>query len=332
MNKDRNQEEIEKFYSDEKVKTINVKDFIKECQLEQINCFDLEKISLFTSECVRPSFELAGYFEYFDPNRIQVFGSANCAFLQSLHMDIRKQRLKQLLDYNIPAIIVGSSKELPKYAILYANERNIPIFYSSSKTSEVINIATNYLIEQMAEKITKHGVLVEVYGIGVLILGKSGIGKSECALELVKRGHRLVVDDVVTIRKISSTSLIGFPDDLIKHHMEIRGLGIIDIKELFGISAIAEKKKIELVISFEELETKKEYDRLGLEEQYELVLGIKIPKITIPVTYGKNLSIIVEVSSMHHHLKMLGHNPAKEFMDKLLEKINKVSNINDLLK
>jgi HPr kinase/phosphorylase len=270
----------------------------------------------------RPGLELAGYFKYFSFERILVFGRGEIGFLNDLAGDIRILRLQELFLYNIPCIVVAFNLPIPQEMIDLSDLYAVPVLWTSRPTTRTINVITNYLEGKLSERVTKHGSLLEIYGIGVLILGRSGIGKSECSLELIKKGHRLIADDVVTIRKVSEHTVIGITDELIKYHMELRGLGIIDIRALFGICSVADSKKIELVVNLEEDSEGKTYDRLGLTRKAIDILGVKIPEITIPIHEGKNISIVIEAAALNEHLRAQGHDSASIFIDRLYKKIN----------
>lgn len=276
-----------------------------------------------TSAINEGSLELAGYFEFLDCNKLLVIGTPEISFLRNLSEDVRRLRLTQLMFFPLPAIVFCDSQKPKKDFCNIANERNIPLLGTASDKASTVQHLHHFLNERSMPSTTMHGVLVEVYGIGVLLRGKSGIGKSECALELVKRGHRLVVDDVVSIRKNSLYTLVGRPDSLLKHHMEIRGLGIINIKELFGIGAISEQMQIDIIVELEELSPAKAYDRLGVDTVFTDILGVRIPTVNIPVTYGKNTSVIVEVAAMNHHLKQQGYHSANRFLDSLTKRLSR---------
>lgn len=269
--------------------------------------------------------ELAGYYEFLDSTRIMILGMPEISFLRNLSRDVRRLRLTQLMFFPIPAIIMSDGIKPRRDFKTIADGRGVPVLCSKLPKEALVEELGRHLCELAMPSTTIHGVLLEVYGIGVMLRGKSGIGKSECALELVKRGHRLVVDDVVFIRKSDAFSLIGRPDSLSKYHMEIRGLGIINIKDLFGIGAISDSKKVELIVNLEELQANKEYDRLGVDSSSTQVLGVEVPTVTIPVRHGKNTSIIVEVAAMNHHLKEHGHHSAKRFMEMLTTRISGAS-------
>ncbi len=273
-------------------------------------CMETKKIVV--SDINRPGLALAGFFDYFPYERIQVFGKTEFAYLKKQKKDEILNVLKQIFSSKICCVVVARNLKVPPYFIELAKKYSVPIIQTSLFTMKFINSAMIYLEKKLAPKITMHGTFVDVYGIGVLLLGKSGIGKSEISLELVKRGHRLIADDLVEIIKLGDIDLIGRGINIVQHHMEIRGIGIIDLKSLFGIGVIREQQKVELVIFLEEWEIDKDYERLGIEEKYETILGVKIPKIILPVKPGRNLSIIIEVAAMMRRLKAQGHNIAKE--------------------
>jgi HPr kinase/phosphorylase len=270
--------------------------------------------------------ELAGYFEFLDATRIMILGTPELSFLRNLSRDVRRLRLTQLLFYPIPAIILTDGNTPKKDFIDITDKFGIPLLATAECKDKFVLLLSRFLSSSSSPARTMHGVLVEIYGVGVLLQGNSGIGKSECALELIHRGHRLVVDDVVFITRTEDGKLIGRADSLLKHHMEIRGLGIINIKELYGIGAISDFKEIELILVLEKAVPDKIYDRLGIETNYTEILDVNIPTVCIPVMHGKNISVIAEVAAMNHHLKQHGQNAATRFIDKLTERMNK--NIN----
>ncbi|MCK5219459.1 HPr kinase/phosphorylase, partial [bacterium] len=251
----------------------------------------------------RPGLALAGYYDYFAFERIQVLGRTEISFLQGLRKEEVRQVFRKLLEWEVCCFIITQGYEPPRELLRAIEGKQVPVFKSQMATTKLIAELTIYLEDQLAPETSMHGTLVDVYGVGVLILGKSGIGKSECALDLVERGHRLVADDLVDIRRSAERILMGSGPELIRHHMEIRGLGIINIKNLFGIGAIRDRKRVELVTTIEEWDENKEYDRLGLDELTYGILDIELPRIIIPVRPGRNLSIIIEVAAMNQRLK-----------------------------
>lgn len=266
----------------------------------------------------RPGLALAGYFDYFAFERIQVLGRTELSFLKGLGKEKAEEIFKKLLEWDVCCFIITQGMEPPEELLDAIEGKGVPVFKSMMSTTKLIADLTIYLEDKLAPETSLHGTLVDVYGIGALILGKSGIGKSECALDLVERGHRLVADDLVDIKRTAERILMGSGPELIRHHMEIRGLGIINIKNLFGIGAIRDRKRVELVITIEEWDETKEYDRLGLDELTYSILDIDLPRIIIPVRPGRNLSIIIEVAAMNQRLKKSGHHTAKEFNKTLI--------------
>jgi HPr kinase/phosphorylase len=266
----------------------------------------------------RPGLALAGYFDYFAYERIQVLGRTELSFLQGLGTDRVREIFEKLLQWDVCCFIITQGLEPPRELMEASVDKDVAIFTSLMPTTKLIADLTIYLEDKLAPETSLHGTLVDVYGIGALILGKSGIGKSECALDLVERGHRLVADDLVDIKRTAERILMGSGPELIRHHMEIRGLGIINIKNLFGIGAIRDRKRIELVINIEEWDENKEYDRLGLDELVYNILDVELPRIIIPVRPGRNLSIIIEVAAMNQRLKKSGYHTAREFNKTLI--------------
>lgn len=278
---------------------------------------------IISPEVHRPGLELAGFFEHFGYERIIVLGRTELAYLGEQNAETRKVRLRQLLFFNIPCIIITDDLLVLDDLIDLCNQKGIPILRTAQRAGEFIYQLSRYLHNRFAPRKSVHGVLVEVYGVGILIIGPSGIGKSECALELIKRGHRLVADDAVQLTKISDTKIVGSPDEMIKHHMEIRGLGIIDIRALFGISATADEKAVDLVIQFEKWDDKKEYDRLGILQKTIKFLKVEVPITTIPVREGRNLAVVVETAAMNFYLKRMGIASAENFARQLQAKMLK---------
>ncbi|MBI5417470.1 HPr kinase/phosphorylase [Candidatus Poribacteria bacterium] len=271
----------------------------------------------------RPGLALAGYFDYFVYEQIQILGKREITFLHKLNPLKRKNILKKLFNYSSPCFVITRRLKPPYDFIELGNKHNVAIMRTSLDSASFVDKISKYLQKNFEPATSLHGVLVDIFGIGVLILGKSGMGKSECALELIGRGHRLVADDVVNIRLVEGKTLIGIGATLVKHHMEIRGLGIINIKDLFGAQAIRNQERIGLVVKLEEWDENKEYDRVGLIENTFNILGIEVPEITIPVRPGRNVAIITEVAVLNLRLKKMGHNTAKEFNEKLINWMQK---------
>lgn len=271
----------------------------------------------------RPGLEMAGYFLHYASDRIQLLGTTELSFYNLLPDDERQGRMRKLCRPDTPAIIVTRGLEPPKELIEAATEMNTPLIVSSDATTSLMSRLTTFLEHQLARSTSLHGVLVDVYGVGVLITGDSGIGKSETALELVKRGHRLVADDNVEIREISKDELIGKPPKLIEHLLEIRGLGVINVMTLFGAGSILTEKQIRLNINLENWNKEKLYDRVGLHEEKLRILDTEITKKTIPVRPGRNVAVIIEVAAMNYRLNIMGINTAEEFNERLNAEIRK---------
>jgi HPr kinase/phosphorylase len=266
---------------------------------------------------------LTGYTKSVRPNRLQILGNTEITYLKTLKRKEKEERINRVCaTHGIAAFIVTNNHKVSKYFIQRAKSYKIPTIITSLNTTEFISHIRRYLEEKLSPATIIHGVLLEIFGIGTLILGKSGIGKSESALDLILRGHRLVADDIVKIKKRAPTVILGEGGELIKYHMEIRGLGIINIKDLFGSASVKEVQKIELIINLALWDSKKEYDRLGIDKETYSILGVKLPLLNIPVTPGRNMATIIEVACRNHILKQMGHDSAKNFHDKLLKKIN----------
>ncbi|KOO47846.1 HPr(Ser) kinase/phosphatase [Viridibacillus arvi] len=295
------------------------------CTKDVIKRFDLKLISghegigrhILTSDISRPGLEMAGYFTHYPAQRVQLLGKTELSFFDMLPRDVQFDRMNKLCSQDTPAIIISHDMEVPEALFVASNEHHVPVLSTKMATTRFSSMLTNYLESQLAPTTAVHGVLADIYGIGVLITGKSGVGKSETALELVKKGHRLVADDCVEIRQEGENTLIGNAPALIQHLLEIRGIGIIDIMTLFGASAVRSHKRISLVIDLEVWDSDKTYDRLGLEEETMKIIDTELTKLTIPVKPGRNLSVIIEVAAMNYRLKKLGVNAAEEFSRRL---------------
>lgn len=271
----------------------------------------------------RPALQLTGYFDHFDSERVQIIGYVEYTYLQTLAEEKKKKIYEQLLSYGIPCLIFTTEIAPDEELLRQANATDTPIFITEKKTSQFQAQLIRWLNTELAPCISIHGVLVDVYGVGVLIMGESGIGKSEAALELIKRGHRLVADDVVEIRKVSDDTLIGTAPEITKYLIELRGIGIIDVKTLFGVQSIRETQSIDLVITLEDWDKNKEYDRLGLEEEYTEFLGNKVVCHSIPIRPGRNLAVIVESTAINHRQKQMGYNAAQELYRRVQENLAK---------
>jgi HPr kinase/phosphorylase len=275
------------------------------------------QISIFSREVNRPGLVLAGFPEHFDPTRVQYIGLTEMAYLNSLTEDVYGARLEAFFRRRPCAVVITRGSECPARMLALAETYEVPLLRTADNTSASMAALISYLGVELAERITRHGVLVEVYGQGVLILGSSGVGKSETAVELIKRGHRLVADDAVEIRRVSDKTLVGSAPDNIRHFIELRGIGIVNARRIFGMGAVKLTEKINLVIQLEPWDSEKVYDRLGLDEQTADILGIKVPVSVVPVKPGRNLSIIVETAAMNNRQKMLGYNAARELLHHL---------------
>lgn len=265
----------------------------------------------------RMGMALTGYLKWFPFDRVQILGKTECGFLETLPPPQRLAALKKVVTPPLPCLIITHRMKPSRELLRLAKETGVPLFSSPIPTTRLISEISGYLEEKFAPETTVHGTLLDVYGVGVLLLGNSGIGKSECALDLVERGHRLVADDLVYIKRLANRILMGSRSEIIKHHMEIRGLGIINVESLFGVGAIRDKKRIELVIRLEEWDPKKEYERLGLTPAKYKVFDEEVPMCVIPVRPGRNLAVIIEVASMNHRQMKLGYFTAQEFADRV---------------
>ena len=275
-------------------------------------------IQITTPEINRPGLALGGYYERFESARLQIIGNAEIHYLRSLPTEEADRRLVALVKARPVAIVLTSGHSIPPVLEQSCRELGVPLFRSNEKTSPLMAALIGSLNVHLAPRITRHGVLVEVYGEGVLILGDSGVGKSENAIELVKRGHRLIADDAVEIKRVSSKALVGSAPDIIRHYAELRGIGIVDVCRLFGMGAVKDTEKIDLVVKLEPWEQGKPYDRLGMDGETVEILGLKLPAITIPVSPGRNLAIILEIAAMNNRQKRMGYNTAEEFNKRLM--------------
>ena len=277
-----------------------------------------DSIMITNNEVERPGLALAGFFEIFESARIQMIGKAEHRYLELLSPEERKRRIGDFINAKPAAVIVTTGMHVFEDLIDCAKEVGVPLFSAKEKTTNLMAAMIASLNVYLAPRITRHGVLVEVYGEGLLLLGDSGVGKSETAIELVKRGHRLIADDAVEIKRVSAKSLVGSAPEIIRHYVELRGIGIVDIRRIFGMGAVKETEKIDLVINLEQWVQGKMYDRLGLDNETVEILGIGIPAITIPVKPGRNLAIILEIAAMKNRQKKMGYNTAEEFNKKLM--------------
>ncbi|MBQ7392693.1 MAG: HPr(Ser) kinase/phosphatase [Clostridia bacterium] len=282
---------------------------------------NFEEIQISSPEVNRPGLALAGFYEVFEPERIQLIGKAETKYLNSLEPSTKRVMLQKLVDAKPVAIIYTTDLPVDTAAIERAEKAGVPILRTRLKTSEIMASLISALNNYLAPRITRHGCLVEVYGEGILLLGDSGVGKSETTIELIKRGHRHIADDAVEIKRVSDKTLVGSAPELIKHYVELRGIGVVDVRRLFGMGAVKETEKINLVIQLENWVEGKMYDRLGMDEETIDILGLQVPSITIPVRPGRNLAIILEVAAMNNRQKRMGYNTAEEFNNNLLRQM-----------
>lgn len=278
-----------------------------------------------TGELNRPGLAFAGYLDVFAHNRVQIVGNTEMSYLLNLSKTERRRRLRRVCQFKIPCFIVTSGYPTPPEFIEVADSKNVPTLKTSFHTSRFVGRFIYLLEQELAPSITTHGVLMDVFGMGVLILGESGVGKSECALELIQRGHRLVADDVVVLRRHSKTTVVGRSSPVTKYHMEVRGLGIINVEALFGAGAVCDEKIVDLVVRLEPWQTDKEYERLGIEEQKCTIFDVEVPEYVIPVEPGRNVSILIEVAAMNQRLKNTGINPARSLDEHLIQQMQEAA-------
>lgn len=284
---------------------------------------DLHEVKIYHRNINRPAFQLTGFYDYFDNQRVQVVGQAEHEYIIRLDPKVAKERLEKLFSYSFPAAIIARGIQTESYVIETAAKHGIPILSTEKTTALVITEFMKWMNEQLAETVSLHGVLANVYGEGLLITGPSGIGKSEAAIALIKRGHRLVADDLVDVSKISEDMIIGKSPALTKNFVELRGLGVVDVMSLFGVESIMEYSPIDMIISLEEWDGTNDYDRLGLKEEYEEILGLKIVKHTIPIRPGRNLAVIIETAAVNNRQKKMGYNAAQELCERVTQEIHK---------
>ena len=302
---------------------IKVDSFIKAMEFEVLNPATGDELPIENGDINRPGMQLAGFWQFFAWERPQLFGKVELTYLKQLSPELREERLSQFVSYDIPCIIICHQIECDPLLLQKAKERNIAVFLSQKDTTQVVMEMVTWLNRELAPSISRHGVLVDVHGVGVMITGESGVGKSEAALELVKRGHRLVADDVVDIKRVAD-SLVGEAPDMIRHFMEIRGVGIIDISTMYGIGAVVREKPIEMVVHLEHWKQGKEYDRMGLEDEFTDILGVQIPRLVIPVHPGRNLAVVLEVAARNFRLKQQGYSAAKILTERFDARLKQV--------
>lgn len=276
-----------------------------------------ENILVSSMDVNRPGLELTGFFEYYDNTRILVIGNTETAFLSNVKPKERYKAISALLSHKPPAVIIARGLTPSDELMQAAKENEVPVLATADTTSSLVAALVSFMNVELAPRITRHGVLVEVYGEGILLVGDSGVGKSETAIELIKRGHRLIADDAVEIRRVSKKSLVGSAPANIRHFIELRGIGIINARRIFGMGAVKLTEKIDMVMNLEIWDSTKVYDRMGMENNYTEILGIKVPELTIPVKPGRNLAIIIEVAAMNNRQKKMGYNAAQELLQSL---------------
>ena len=311
-------------------KKVKMKKIVEKMNLRNLTPdVDLTEREVEVPDINRPALQLTGFFEHFDSDRVQIIGYVEYTFLETLDEETKEHIYDTLLSYQIPCIIFSRDLVPEQRLLEKANAAQVPIFSTEKKTSEFTAEIIRWLNVELAPCISIHGVLVDVYGVGVLIMGESGIGKSESALELIKRGHRLVSDDVVEIHKVSDETLVGTAPDITRHFIELRGIGIVDVKTLFGVQSVRETQNIDLVITLEDWNKEKEYDRLGMEEEYTEFLGNRIVCHSLPIRPGRNLAVIVESAAVNHRQKKMGYNAAQELYRRVQENMAKKRNEED---
>ncbi|HIU57219.1 MAG TPA: HPr(Ser) kinase/phosphatase [Candidatus Ornithomonoglobus merdipullorum] len=288
---------------------------------------NVDSIFVTKSDINRPGLQMIGFLKFFDSERIQIMGKEEFTFLEQFSTDEREKRLEQYFSQGFPALVIARGLQIFPEMLEYAEAYKVPLLRTELGTSQFMSMIIRYLNEQLAPRKTRHGVLCEIYGEGILIMGESGVGKSEAAIELVKRGHRLVADDAVEIKKISDQTLIGSSPEIIRHFVEVRGIGIIDVKEIFGMGAIKDEQQIDMVIHLEPWEKGKQYDRLGMVDEYTNIMGINVPSLTIPVKLGRNIAVIVEVAAMNNRQKKMGYNAAVELNNRLMHQMEEQLNL-----
>lgn len=299
------------------IHSVALSTLVKEFELEvAYESSDYGAIQLTVADVSRPGLQLAGYFDHFEPMRLQVMGNVEISYLQKLTQQERELTMDRYYAYKFPALLVTRYNPLEPVCLELAKKHDITILRCHEATSTVVSAIIAYLSAALAPRITRHGVLMEVYGEGILLLGESGMGKSEAAVELLKRGHRMIADDAVEIRKVGAT-LIGNAPDLIRNYVELRGIGIVNVAKLFGMGAVKFENEINLVVNIVPWKEHESYDRLGLEEQHMEILGVQVPMNTIPITPGRNLAVILEVAAMNNRQRKIGYNPAKEFTEQM---------------
>ncbi|MDR0325450.1 MAG: HPr(Ser) kinase/phosphatase [Oscillospiraceae bacterium] len=298
--------------------SVTLASLVKEFSLETLYApGSLESVIIVTDDINRSGLQLAGFFDHFDETRLQLMGMVETAFIGHFTPEKRRVSFEKLMSKSIPALILSRGIEPFPECMEMARKYGVPLLRTQESTSYLISAMIASLKVSLAQRITRHGVLVEVYGEGILLLGDSGVGKSETAIELVKRGHRLIADDAVEIKKVSAKTLVGSAPEMIRHYIELRGIGVVDVRRIFGMGAVKQTEKIDLVINLELWNEKAIYDRLGLDELTTCLIDVEIPSLTVPVKPGRNLAVIIEVAAMNNRHKKMGYNAAREFTDRV---------------
>ena len=314
--------EEKKYVDEEGVYSIPLTDIIKEFSLDGIyQPSEPEKRLVSYTGVNRPGLQFADFYDHYERERLQIIGRVEYLYLQQQSAETRNRALERFFASKPVGVIITRAQEAWEEMTVFAKKYDVPLLATSERTSAFMAALIAFLNVKLAPRVTRHGVLIEVYGEGILLLGDSGVGKSETAIELVKRGHRLVADDAVEIKRVSSKTLVGEAPEIIRHYVELRGIGIVDVRRLFGMGAVKLSEKIDLIINLEPWVQGKMYDRLGLDKQVTEILGIKIPSITIPVRPGRNLAIILEIAAMNHRQKKMGYNTAEEFNKRLMDQM-----------
>ena len=304
----------------EEIYAVKLSKVINEFKLETVYLPDLpENILISNTGVNRPGLQMVGFYDHYDQQRVQIIGKVEYLFLKTLSEEERRMRLEEYFRSSPVVVVYTGGVDVSEDVIGFAEKYKVPVLRTVKPSSDFMAALIAYLNVELGQRITRHGVLVEVYGEGILLLGDSGVGKSETAIELLKRGHRLIADDAVEIRRVSATTLVGRAPEIIKHYVELRGIGIVDVRRLFGMGSVKETEKIDLVINLEPWQEGKMYDRLGLDEQTVDILGINVPNIVLPVCPGRNLSVVIEVAAMNNRQKRMGYNTAAEFNKRLME-------------
>ena len=300
--------------------TVTLSKVIDKFQLETVYLPTLpENIEIDCDRVNRPGLQLVGFYDHYEQSRLQIIGKVENLFIAQLPKEERARRLEDFFRSRPVGVIFTTSIEISPDTVALAEKYKVPLLRTAARSSEFMAALIAFLNVELGPRITRHGVLVEVYGEGILLLGDSGVGKSETAIELVKRGHRLIADDAVEIKRVSATTLVGRAPEIIRHYVELRGIGIVDVRRLFGMGAVKETEKIDLVINLENWQQDKMYDRLGLESSTVDILGIRVPSIVLPVCPGRNLSVVIEVAAMNNRQKRMGYNTAEEFNKRLMD-------------